>query len=78
MGAKFAIYQLLDRLAAEGIGVVLISSELPEILGLTDRVAVFHEGRITAVLNTRETSQEEIMHFASGHGRPAAPGAETT
>ncbi|CAO3451885.1 sugar ABC transporter ATP-binding protein [Azospirillum largimobile] len=77
VGAKFAIYQLLDRLAAEGIGVVLISSELPEILGLTDRVAVFHEGRITAVLNTRETSQEDIMHFASGHGRPAAPGAET-
>ncbi|MBK1842263.1 sugar ABC transporter ATP-binding protein [Azospirillum sp. YIM B02556] len=77
VGAKFAIYQLLDRLAAEGIGVVLISSELPEILGLTDRVAVFHEGRITAVLNTRETSQEDIMHFASGHGRPAAAGTGT-
>ncbi|PWC35780.1 sugar ABC transporter ATP-binding protein [Azospirillum sp. TSO35-2] len=77
VGAKFAIYQLLDRLAADGIGVVLISSELPEILGLTDRVAVFHEGRLTAVLNTRDTSQEEIMHFASGHDRPPAPGAAT-
>ncbi len=74
VGAKFAIYQLLDRLAAQGIGVVLISSELPEILGLTDRVAVFHEGRITAVLTTRDTNQEEIMHYASGHSRLGVTG----
>ncbi|HEY9023576.1 MAG TPA: sugar ABC transporter ATP-binding protein, partial [Burkholderiaceae bacterium] len=66
VGAKFAIYQLLDALAAQGIGVVLISSELPEILGMTDRVAVFHAGRIAAMLDTRSTTQEEIMHFASG------------
>jgi ribose transport system ATP-binding protein len=65
VGAKFAIYQLLDRLAADGIGVVLISSELPEIMGMTDRVVVFHEGEITGVVNTRETTQEEIMHLAS-------------
>jgi len=45
---------------------VLISSELPEILGMTDRVAVFHAGRIAAMLDTRSTTQEEIMHFASG------------
>jgi ribose transport system ATP-binding protein len=71
VGAKYAIYRLLDELAARGIGVVLISSELPEILGITDRVAVFHGGRITAVLETRRTSQEEIMHCASGRsGRP--------
>jgi len=66
VGAKQAIYQLLHDLAAQGIGVVLISSELPEILGLSDRVAVFHDGRITAVLDTPSTTQEEIMHFASG------------
>ena len=66
VGAKYAIYQLLDRLAGQGIAVVMISSELPEIMGMTDRVAVFHEGRIAAVLNTRETSQEEVMHYASG------------
>ncbi|MEO8156080.1 MAG: sugar ABC transporter ATP-binding protein [Rhizobacter sp.] len=69
VGAKFAIYQLLDQLASQGIGVVLISSELPEIMGMTDRVAVFHEGRLTAVVNTRETSQEELMHYASGRAR---------
>jgi ribose transport system ATP-binding protein len=66
VGAKYAIYRLLDELAARGIGVVLISSDLPEILGMTDRVAVFRGGRITGVLETRRTSQEEIMRFASG------------
>jgi len=71
VGAKYAIYQLLDELAARGIGVVLISSELPELLGMTDRIAVFHRGRITAVLDTRATSQAEIMNHASG--RPAPP-----
>jgi ribose transport system ATP-binding protein len=66
VGAKYAIYELMDRLAAQGIGVVLISSELPEIMGMTDRVAVFHEGRIAGVLETARTTQEEIMHYASG------------
>jgi ribose transport system ATP-binding protein len=66
VGAKFAIYQIMDELASRGIGVILISSELPEILGMTDRVAVFHQGRITGVLETRNTDQEEIMRYASG------------
>lgn len=73
VGAKYAIYQLLDALAARGIGVVMISSELPEIIGMTDRVAVFHDGRITGVLNTRETTQEEIMQYASGLNPQAQP-----
>ncbi|KAA0969405.1 sugar ABC transporter ATP-binding protein [Aureimonas fodinaquatilis] len=75
VGAKFAIYELLDQLAANGIGVVLISSELPEILGVTDRIAVFHQGRIMATLNTAQTTQEEIMHYASGYSGPG--GVET-
>lgn len=66
VGAKYAIYQLLDQLAGQGIGVVMISSELPEIMGMTDRIAVFHEGRLNTVLTTRQTSQEEVMRFASG------------
>jgi ribose transport system ATP-binding protein len=68
VGAKFAIYQLLDQLAAKGIGVVVISSELPEILGITDSVVVFHQGRVTGVLETARTNQEEIMQLASGFG----------
>ena len=75
VGAKYAIYQLMDELAAKGIGVVMISSELPEILGLTDRVAVFHEGELTATLATRHTSQEEIMHYASGRSAVMAAAA---
>ena len=71
VGAKFAIYKIMDELAAQGIGVILISSELPEILGLTDRIAVFHQGRITGVLETAKTNQEEIMRYASGYGRTA-------
>ncbi|MTJ81098.1 MAG: sugar ABC transporter ATP-binding protein [Telmatospirillum sp.] len=66
VGAKFAIYQLLDELARDGIGVVLITSELPEILGMTDRVVVFHEGEVTGILETCRTNQEEIMQYASG------------
>ena len=66
VGAKYAIYGLMDRLAADGVGVVLISSELPELLGMTDRIAVFHEGRIATVLETGKTNQEEILHHASG------------
>jgi len=75
VGAKFAIYQLLDQLAAKGIGVVVISSELPEILGITDSVVVFHQGRVTGVLETAHTNQEEIMQLASGFG---ARGTDTT
>lgn len=70
VGAKFAIYKIMDELAANGFGVILISSELPEVMGMSDRIAVFHEGRITGVVESRKTTQEEIMHYASGH----APG----
>ncbi|MBB5701246.1 ribose transport system ATP-binding protein [Ochrobactrum daejeonense] len=74
VGAKFAIYQIMDELAARGIAVVLISSELPEVLGMSDRIAVFQGGRITAMLTTRDTNQEEIMHYASGSGRHGEQG----
>ncbi|QLB12247.1 monosaccharide ABC transporter ATP-binding protein (CUT2 family) [Bisgaardia hudsonensis] len=66
VGAKYAIYQLLDELAANGVGVIMISSELPEILGISDRVIVMREGRMTGMLETKKTNQEEIMHYATG------------
>ncbi|HJE68334.1 sugar ABC transporter ATP-binding protein, partial [Pseudomonas oryzihabitans] len=66
VGAKYAIYEMMDQLAAQGIGVVLISSELPELLGMSDRILVFHEGRLTGDVETRATSQDQIMHYASG------------
>ena len=73
VGAKYAIYELIERLARQGVGVVMISSELPEIIGMTDRVLVLHEGRLTATLRTKDTSQEEILNYAAGLGaEPAA------
>jgi ribose transport system ATP-binding protein len=78
VGAKFAIYQMLDQFAAQGIGVVLITSELPEVLGMTDRVVVFHEGRVTGVLETRRSNQEEIIQYASGQRTTAAWEPHTT
>ena len=67
VGAKYAIYELLNELAAQGIGIIMISSELPEILGMTDRVVVMKEGEMTAVLKSSQTNQEEIMQYATGY-----------
>jgi ribose transport system ATP-binding protein len=68
VGAKYAIYELIEKLAREGVGVIMISSELPEILGMTDRVLVLHEGSLTATLTTKDTTQEEILNYAAGLG----------
>jgi len=61
VGAKYEIYQIINRLVAEGKSVVLISSELTEVLGMSDRIYVMHEGRIIAEFNREEASQEVIM-----------------
>ncbi|KZL90997.1 multiple monosaccharide ABC transporter ATP-binding protein [Clostridium magnum] len=61
VGAKYEIYTIINQLAAEGKGVVVISSELPEILGMCDRVYVMNEGKIMGQLNGAEASQEKIM-----------------
>jgi len=66
VGTKYAIYELIGALAREGRGIIMISSELPEILGLTDRVMVLHEGTLAATLVTAKTTQEEILNFAAG------------
>jgi len=64
VGAKAEIYQLMRRLAEEGVAIVMISSDMEEILGNSDRVAVMHDGRITGVLDRAECSQEAIMRLA--------------
>ncbi|MDF2633682.1 MAG: Monosaccharide-transporting ATPase [Pelosinus sp.] len=63
VGAKFEIYSIINNLAKEGKGILLISSELPEILGMCDRVYVMSEGRITGELAQSEASQERIMKY---------------
>jgi ribose transport system ATP-binding protein len=66
VGAKSEIYALLDQLAADGVGILMISSDLEEILGMSDRVVVLHEGRFAGELQRKELSEEAIMHLATG------------
>jgi ribose transport system ATP-binding protein len=73
VGAKQEIYQLMEKLAATGAGILFVSSELEEILGLADRVLVMHEGRITGELSRSELSEQSIMNLATGGATPAAP-----
>lgn len=68
VGAKFEIYTIMMQLAAEGKGILMISSEMPEIIGVCDRVAVMHEGTITGELQKSEMTQESIMKLATGIG----------
>jgi ribose transport system ATP-binding protein len=66
VGAKSEIHHLLRRLADSGVAVMMISSELPEILGMSDRVLVMHEGTIVAEIPGSEATEEKIMQYASG------------
>src|SRR5436305_4356202 len=71
VGAKAEIYDLMRRLAAQGVGVLMISSDMEEILGTSDRVAVMHEGRLTGVLEREDCSEEAIMRLAVGQTNAA-------
>ena len=64
IGAKFEIYKLIHNLAAEDIAIIMISSELPEILGMSDRIMVLSKGVQTAILSREEATQELIMKYA--------------
>lgn len=66
VGAKHEIYYLLDELVKEGLAVLMVSSELPEVLGLSDRTLVMHQGRIVAELDATTATEEEIMMYATG------------
>ena len=73
VGAKAEIHRLMSDLAARGLAIVMISSELPEILGMSDRIAVMHRGAIVGELDRAEATQEAILDHALGH--VAASGA---
>jgi D-xylose transport system ATP-binding protein len=66
VGAKFEIYKLMNDLASQGIAIIMISSELEEVLGMSDRVMVMCEGRSAGILDISEASQEKIMALATG------------
>jgi inositol transport system ATP-binding protein len=65
VGAKAEIHKLITRLAGEGVAVIMISSEMPEILGMSDRIMVMHEGRVTGFLDRAEATQVKIMELAA-------------
>ena len=66
VGAKSEIHELLSKLAGEGKAIIVISSEMPEVMGISDRIIVMHEGEMTGVLNRDEFSQELLMRYATG------------
>ena len=66
VGAKVEIYQLMNQLAARGAGIIMISSELPEILGMSDRILVMSRGKIVGEFSSAEATQEKILHCALG------------
>ena len=65
VGARQEIYQIIRELAAEGVAIVIVSSDLPEILSICERVIIMHEGRITGTLKSSEMSEEKIMYYAT-------------
>ena len=65
VGAKSEIHRMVSQLAGQGVGIIMISSEMPEILGMSDRILVMHEGRATGILSRAEADQVKIMELAS-------------
>ncbi|MCL6588371.1 MAG: xylose ABC transporter ATP-binding protein [Firmicutes bacterium] len=66
VGAKFEIYNLMNQLKQEGVAIIMVSSELPEILGMSDRIIVLHEGAINGEFSYAEADQEKLMYAATG------------
>jgi L-arabinose transport system ATP-binding protein len=75
VGAKAEIYRLIDQLTADGIGVICISSELPEIIGISDRIIVMQGGHITGQLPARVATQQQILSMAMARNSNSKPAA---
>lgn len=75
VGAKYEVYELFNKLSDQGVAIIMISSELPEILGMSDRVLVIHQGEINGELDAKQATQEQILYLAAGYnkleGKPA-------
>jgi len=68
VGAKAEIHKLMGQLVGRGLAIVMISSELPEVLGMSDRIAVMHAGTVVGEMSREEATQEKIIELALGHG----------
>lgn len=75
VGAKYEVYELFNRLSDQGVAIIMISSELPELLGMSDRILVIHEGEINGELDAKTATQEQLLYLAAGYnkleGKPA-------
>ena len=69
VGAKYEVYELLNELSDNGVAIIMISSELPEVLGMSDRVIVIHEGSVNGEFVAKETNQEELLFYAAGYNK---------
>lgn len=74
VGAKSEIHALMNELAADGVAILMISSELPEVLGMSDRIAVMHGGTVVSVIDRAEATQEQILSIALGHSPDESKG----
>ena len=75
VGAKAAIHALVDDLASQGLAVMLISSELPEVINLSTRILVMRDGKIAGELSRQEASQESVLRLMAGVTTPTAKAA---
>lgn len=66
IGAKKEIYTIINELASNGVAIIMVSSELPEVLGMSDRIMVVREGEVRGILTKEEANQENIMTLATG------------
>lgn len=66
IGAKRDIYDLMNELTSQGVSIIMVSSELPEVLGMSDRVMVIHEGAVAGILDRTNATPESIMNLATG------------
>ena len=73
VGAKAEIHRLMSELASQGLAILMISSELPEILGMSDRIAVMHGGKIAGTIDRAEATQERLLELALGHQTAGVP-----
>ncbi|MDP3177226.1 MAG: D-xylose ABC transporter ATP-binding protein, partial [Spirochaetaceae bacterium] len=79
VGTKAEIHRLITTLAGEGKSIVMVSSELPEVMGMSDRIMVMHQGKVTGILdNSKDLTQEVLMAYATNTkaGNPKARGKE--
>jgi rhamnose transport system ATP-binding protein len=78
IGAKVEVHRIISELAASGLAIVLISSDLPEVLAMSDRVVVLHEGRVTAEIARADATEESVMYAATAQGGPGGTVADTS